>query len=222
MLSETMGKILNIPRFWGPLITVLFTVVYHFAASYFGFTVTYGWLWLFLIAGGFIGGLRASLLCAGWVTLYAILTLPGDLSRVIQIAVISVVGAWLIGYLRQRERRLQKVFDEVFNGNVARMESAMGASRTLLKEWNNLTVTEQKEQVQQINHYLAHLLTSVVGYRQMREEQERVEEWYSNPENIQKIKAFEQVKDIQLAIEEADASTLKTLKEAIEQAETKL
>ena len=187
---KTMGKLLDIPRFWGPVGTVIFTIAYHLAANYFGFTITYGWLWLALVAGVFIGGLRAGLLCGVWVTLYAVWTVPftDDPSRVIQIGLVSVIGAWLVGFLRRRERHLQMAINLAFsNGNVAKMRETLDLARNLKVNLSTYSEAEILEIIEQIESLAGNTLAVLDGYKVLREEIERVNKWYADPANVKKL-----------------------------------
>lgn len=194
-LKTLFEKFLDIPRFWGPLITILCTIAYHATiVVYFGLSPAVMPLTVFLVLGASVAGLRAGLLCAAWIGLYALYTIP-DLERVIQIIAGSVAIAAIVGYESRIARRLHKAFDELFNGNVQKAHAALNASRVLLNKWNELQDTEKKEYVQEFNHFLAHLLTGVMGYRQMRLEQQAVEQWFADSTNVRRAQVFTELKE---------------------------
>ena len=76
---------------------ILFIVVYHTASVAFGFSVTLGWLWLFLLIGGLVAGLRFSLALSIIISIYSLIAISSDISRAIQVSFLTVFVGLLVG-----------------------------------------------------------------------------------------------------------------------------
>lgn len=190
---KKMGKLLTVPRFWGPVATVAFTVVYHLAVGYFDLSPTLAWLYLFLVIGAFVGGLRAALVCAAWMGLYAAYALPMEQSRIVQIIVVAVMIAGAVGYLRKRERRLQRAMMLIFaNGNVQKMREALALATDLKLNLRTQTEAGVLDGLERIESDLGNTLAVLDGYKFLREEIERVNQWYADPHNVKRL---QQMKD---------------------------
>lgn len=178
-----MLRILDIPRFWGPLLTIVFTGIYHSVIVYFGLSLTIAPLVIFLVAGTFVGGLRAGLVCAIWITLYSYFSID-DLARIYQIMISAFAIAIVMGYLRRRERQLSDVSRAILaNGNVHKIKEA----RQLAIELKQITEGEVNEIAERINDKLGNTLAIFEGYGFLRDEIERVEKWYSIPKNKKRL-----------------------------------
>lgn len=183
-----MSKLLTVPRFYGPVATVVFTIVYHLAVFYFGASITLSWLWLFMIAGVCIAGMRAGLICAAFTVAYAVLALPMDISRLIQLAIATPAAALLVGYLRRRERHLQRAMMLIFaNGNVAKMREALALATELKLNLRNQTEAGLLDGLERIESDLGNTLAVLDGYKFLREEIERVNQWYADPANVRRL-----------------------------------
>lgn len=178
-----MLRLFDIPRAWGPLVTVIFTVIYHLLAMFFGFSIAVMPLTVFLAAGTFIGGLRAGLICALWISLYAYLFIP-DSTRVIQIAIGCLGLAIIIGWLRRRERQLENISRAILaNGNIQKINEARQIALELKLSLNG----PAKKMVEKIDDKLGNTLAVLEGYKFLRDEIDRVNEWYSIPGNAKKL-----------------------------------
>lgn len=185
---KTLTRLLTIPRFWGPLATIWFTLVYHVIADHFGIFISVGWLWLFMIVGAFIGGLRAAILCAIWISFYAAFLMPADPSLTIQRVIISFAMAVLVGYLRRRERNLQQAVMVAFsNGNVAKIRDALAQATTLKLNLKTTADTTVETTLEQIESDLGNTLAVLDGYKFLRDEIERVNKWYAEPGNAERL-----------------------------------
>lgn len=190
---ENVTRLLDIPRFWGPLATIVFTIIYHYGALTFGYSIAVMPLVLILAFGAFVGGLRAGLICAVWITLYTFYAIPDDLSRVIQIGLGSVGVALVIGWQTRKIRQLYIVTDELVNGNVDKAKNSLRIARELIEHWEMYTDTGRLWQVRRFEDALGNLLAGVVGYRHIRREIQEVEDWHSDPENVQKLQQRDEV-----------------------------
>lgn len=120
MKINLIFRLITFPRFWGPLLTVIFTAVYHSVATWFGFSVAVFPLAGFLALGSLFG-VWSGLICAAWITAYAWYAIPGDPARVIQIALGSLVMATIIG---SETRALRQALDEAEESE-AKMKAAL-------------------------------------------------------------------------------------------------
>ena len=180
---KDLTKILDVPRFWGPLATVAFLAIYHIGATHFGYELVPGWLWLALIAGCFIGGLRAGLLAAVLAGAYALYILPTG-SLTFQRVIIGFLIALLVGYLRRRERRLEDVARALLaNGNIDKTREALEIARRGKLLGGGLA----GRYFEQIEDRLGNTLAVIGGYWFIREEIERVNDWYASPANARKL-----------------------------------
>lgn len=91
-IINMMGRLLTIPRFWGPLLTIVFTGVYHAGVMQGWYEPTLIGVCVFVVAGALVSGLRGGLLAALWGSVYAIyVMLPS--TRLIQV----IGGLFIIG-----------------------------------------------------------------------------------------------------------------------------
>jgi hypothetical protein len=67
----------------------------------FGFSVTLSWLWLFLLIGGLVAGLRYSITLSILISAYSLLAIPLDVSRAIQVSFLTVAVGLLVGGYRK-------------------------------------------------------------------------------------------------------------------------
>lgn len=185
---HNVTRLLDVPKFWGPLATIVFTVAYHFGSMVFGYAIAVGWLWLFMITGAFVGGLRAALICAAWVGMYAYYVAPADdLTRMAQQVIISFLMAFLVGWLRRRERHERDVIRATLaNGTVTKIREAF----QLAAELKEKAKAEPKiyPTILQIEDRLGNTLAVTEGYRFLREEIEQVDAWYAKPGNAEKLR----------------------------------
>lgn len=187
---KMLKRILNIPYFWGPVFTVIFTVAYHYTALYFGFSIVTGWIWLLVIVGGFVGGLWAGLLCATWSAAYTLYALGGDPARQVQGIIIAYLMVFLVGWQTRRLRQIYKEADELFNGNKIKLDKGL----TFLRQ-AKAQLLETRKTIELGEDALGNLMAGVVGYKQLRRSMEEVNAWYKDPENIKRLQAWEEIKE---------------------------
>lgn len=170
-----MSKFLTIPRFWGPLATVVFTALYHIGAQYFGYSITAAWLYLFVVFGAFIGGLRAGLVAAVFVAGYSIYAME-DISRVIQVAAAVLLIAGLVGWQRRRLRaEFRRAEDnqgaadfvDNLNGNIERVRITREQLLDILE--TDLLSEETRLKLREALGVLNNLEQATAGWRQLRE-----------------------------------------------------
>jgi hypothetical protein len=193
-----MSKFLTIPRFWGPLLTVSFTVVYYAIILYFGWSITFSWLWLFMAAGIFISGLRAGMLCAAFIVAFTLYAIPMDTSRIIQLAISTPAAAVLVGWqtrelrlalsrvqaegdrareaLAQAEKNQAKadLVDSV-NGNIEKLRTVLKILDDLLMGWDVLDNDRRRGLIIDVRAQLATLLLLVFGWHKIAEEKRYAE-----------------------------------------------
>ena len=95
-----------IPRWAGFTGAILFAILYHAGSLYFGFSIAVIWLFIFLIIGGMVSGMRLSLALAILICAYTVFALPGEPGRVIQGAIASILTAVLVGGYSHYSRHL--------------------------------------------------------------------------------------------------------------------
>lgn len=100
-----MSRLLSISRFWGPLGTVVFTLIYHYGVMQGWYEISLGLIFLFVIAGAFVSGLWGGLGAAAWGTAYALyVMLPS--TRLYQTMIGMILAAVLVGYGTRRLRQV--------------------------------------------------------------------------------------------------------------------
>ncbi len=188
---KNLIRLLDIPKFWGPLATIAFTIVYHLGSVYFGYSVFIAWLWLFLIIGTFVGGLRAGFICAIWIILYTLYAVSDDPSRAIQIMIATPIVAYLVGWQTRNIRQLHKMTDELVNGNIDKAKNALNIARELLLNWEDYTNVGRYKRVRLFEDALGNLLAGIVGFRHIRREIDEVDAWYGDPDNVERMQRKE-------------------------------
>jgi hypothetical protein len=182
---NTVKQLVHIPRYWGPVSTVAFTVIYHLGSVAFGYSITGAWLWLFMIIGS-VGGLRAGLICAGFISAYSFYAFPDDLSRVIQVAAASFLAVLIVGMETRALRR--SVADETtqrkraddnqskadivdsVNGNLKLALGAIDILDSLRFGWDSIEDKNRLAMVEQARGKLADQVTLHRSFRQMARE----------------------------------------------------
>lgn len=162
---KKMSKLLTIDRFWGPVATVVFTVLYHLTAVSFGFTVAVGWLWVFAVLGAFIGGRKAGLIAATWAAVYAYYVTPGeDWPFLAQRVVIGFILTEIVGWQTHQLREYYKAADELLNGNAIRLNLALRELREAKEK-----MRQARKLIEQSEDGFGNVLTKVVGYGALRQ-----------------------------------------------------
>jgi len=99
----------TIPKWLGFVGAILFGLAYHAGSLYFGYSITVSWLWLLLIIGGLVAGMRLSLAMAVLIVAYSFFAIPGEPSRVVQVGIASALVAVLVGgYSRYSHHLLEQ------------------------------------------------------------------------------------------------------------------
>lgn len=182
-----MSKLLTIPRFWGPLGTIVFVVVYHAGSVYFGYTISLAWVWLPVIAAAFVGGFRAGLISAIFMCLYAFYAIP-QLDRVVQVVITVPLVAGLVGWQTRLLRRALADAREwaerataaleraeineaaaqalgALNGNILRIRHSRNL---LLKTLEQQRLDEMaREEIRQVLHVLNNLEQATAGWQEL-------------------------------------------------------
>jgi hypothetical protein len=183
-----MRKILTISWLWGPLATVAFTVAYHAAMTWLGLPANAVWLTVFVVWGTFASGLRGGLAAAAWGALYAFYTLSFD--RAVQVAAGLPLIALAVGWQTQQLRRYYQAADRLLNGNAVKLQEGLQALRDA-----KARMSDARKEVAAAEDKLGNVLAGVVGYRGLRGTIEEVNEWYSHPENIARVKRMEEAEE---------------------------
>lgn len=185
---KTLYRIFYVPRWIGPIATILFTIVYHLGSIYFGYSIAVMWIICFLVLGSFVGGLRAGLICAVWISLYSFYAIS-DLSRVIQIIIGSIGIAFIVGWQTRRLREFYQTADEVLNGNAVKLQEGLQFLREAKTELRKLI-----QLIELVEDRFGNVLSGVVGYKALREMIQEVDAWHKQPENIKKLQQIEKAK----------------------------
>ena len=99
----------SIPKWIGFVSAILFGLAYHAGSLIFGYSITVSWLWILLIIGGLVAGLRLSLAMAALIFAYSFFAIPGEPSRVVQVGIASALVAVLVGgYSRYSHHLLEQ------------------------------------------------------------------------------------------------------------------
>lgn len=184
-LLKKMSKILNVPRFYGPLVTVVFTVLYHLGHLYFGYSVTLVWIAVFVVVGSFLSGLRGGLVAALFAVGYAFYAIPmiDRVDRAVQVAAGMVIMAFAVGYLRRRERQQSQRATEneaaaqalgALNGNILRIRHSRNLLLKVLQQHRLDDITQ--EEIRSVLHVLNNLEMATAGWQELARVKEKLDE----------------------------------------------
>lgn len=175
-VKENLQRFLTIPRFYGPLATIIFTIVYHWLVVTFGFIPAPGWLWLFMILGAFVGGRKAGLVSAVWVSLYAIYITPdGGASLTIQRVMIAFITVGLIGWQTHQIRKAYQDADQALNGNVEKMQKGLKYLREAKNEIN-----DARHKIELAEDAYGNVMSVFIGFRALRKTMDEVRQAYGD------------------------------------------
>lgn len=188
------SHLLTIPRFWGPLFTIIFTLAYHAGSLYFHYSITLIWIMVFVVWGTFASGLRGGLIAAAWGILYALYAIPmtDQLNRAIQVSIGIIMVAGLVGWqTRSLRRSLAKTQAALLlaeknqvkanlvdsaNGNIEKLRTALKMLDDLLMGWDVLDDNSRRGLIIDIRAHLATLILLVFGWRKLAEAKRYAEE----------------------------------------------
>ena len=187
-----MYRILNRSRLWGPLGTVVFTMVYHYGVVQGWYEVSLALIFLFVAAGAFVSGLRGGLAAAVWGSAYGwYVMLPG--SRLAENIIGMIFLAGLVGYGTRRLRRSiidevmarrvaeknrtkAEIFDSLTNGNIRIFLAALDVLDGLRLGWEQIPDETRQKMVTEARAKLADLVTLAKGFEEMARQRGYVEE----------------------------------------------
>ena len=213
MSEARMDKFLTIPHFYGPLFTIITTIIYHYLSGIFGYSISGSLLFIVLALGTFAGGQRAGLICAVWTGAYSLFAFPGDPTRVIQITIGGIIIALIIGWQTRKLRNFYKASDELADKNVIRLNVALDKLRYAKSE-----IKQALKLIGDCEGEFGNVLGSMVGYSELRKNIEEVNTWYNNPDNIQRLREMDEAQekvDLRRAYEKALAE-IEELKRQLE------
>jgi len=133
MKFNFIRKLVAVPRFYGPLLTLIAGALYHAGHLFFGYTVAVFPLAVFLAIASLFG-LRSGLVCAAVLSAYAFYAIPDDPSRVVQIWFGSFLMATIIG---SETRALRSALAEAKWARVEAQEQAARAEAALERAERN-------------------------------------------------------------------------------------
>lgn len=178
-----MDRLLKISRVWGPLVTVVFTICYHFGVIQGRYEVSLSLIFLFVAAGAFVSGLRGGIVAAMWGSAYGwYVMIPS--SRLAQTIVGMFALAALVGYGTRRlrleietsfkakqlaaENRLKaEIFDGMTNGNIRIFQRYLKTLDDLRDGWDSIPDNAKLEMVNQARGGIADLITLGDGFKEM-------------------------------------------------------
>lgn len=168
----------NHKRIYGPLITVLATLFYHWLITLGYAPVTVAVLFPVVVVAAFMSGLRAGMIAALWVSGYsAWLVWATEPERAIVVAISLIVTNYMVGYLKRQSRLSQEIrrkaeaADEL-NGNIHRLRELDSILTDLIDAWDAISDGAKLTEVKAALHCNATLLTVVAGWRQLWKERE--------------------------------------------------
>lgn len=187
----------TVPKWLGFVVSIGFMACYHLAAMIFGFSITIGWLWLLLIAGGFVAGLRLSILLSVIISFYTLYAIAGDASRSIQVVIGTILVAVLVGYYSRYQEynlnRARAAWEETetarreaeknaeahkylveLNGNIKKVREARVDLDAI---WNNYNLPDNvRVQLREVINLLANLELASSGWQALYKITEEVRE----------------------------------------------
>lgn len=183
MPRTIVSNILTVPRFWGPISTVIFLVLYHSGSVSLGYTPVIGWLWMFLIWASFVAGFRASFLCATFISAYAWYIDGADYTLLVQRVVISFGMAITLGYLHSKLRQTWEIARAnqastlamaELDSNLETMKKVHKHGQDLILGWQVLQDKARFEIVKTIVYKLADVISVTDGWHQLYKERKIV------------------------------------------------
>jgi len=175
----------------GPALTVLFTVVYHYVTTAFGFFTAVSWIWAFSILGTYISGFWAGVATATWAAAYSWYIDGADPSLLIQRIIIGYIIVLTVGWGRRWDRRKTELLNQsLADGNMEKVREALEEIRSLKTELasqtDNLTGNEwaMMQSLNTIETKLGNTLAIAAGFAHIWNEIQRVETWYRHPANV--------------------------------------
>ena len=186
----------TIPRAAGFAGTCVFLVIYHLGHLFLGYSIAIVWAQLFLIIGGLLAGRRPALLLSAIISAYAWYAIPGDISRVMQIIVASVLIAFITGYyghyqryvrqqaliaqlaasdarrLAEENERAAEMLEEL-NGNIAKIKDIRIDLRAIVDAYE--LPPEVQKNMGEILHLLGNLELAAGGWRALHKIREDVQ-----------------------------------------------
>ena len=173
MNVKILANLSDLPRFWGPVATVTCTIIYHLGSIAFGYSPAVMPLVIFLVLGS-LSGLRPGLICAVWISGYAVYAID-DLSRVVQIAIGAVSVAFITGWQTRALRQAltealagaeaRKMVDTL-NGNIIRITEARELILDILNH-NNLD-ENTRSRLRSALHTMNNLQFATKGWAELR------------------------------------------------------
>lgn len=192
-----MNYWLKMSRWWGPLGTVAFTVVYHCGVVWGWYEVSLALIFLFVAAGAFISGVRGGLAAAVWGSAYGwYVMLPG--SRLVQTIIGMIFLAGLVGYGTRRLRReyqarllesaakmaileqlrqIESIAGEkALDTNLSRIEQLEKLGHELYWRWEMLSEAQRRDLAKTIWDRANNIVSLAEGWRQIGKYQAQVHE----------------------------------------------
>lgn len=189
-----MSKLLNVSRFWGPLGTVAFTVIYHYGVIQGWYEVSLALICLFVAGGAFASGLRGGLGAAAWGSAYGYYVMLPN-SRWAQTVVGMFLLAALMGYGTSRLRRTMvaefearqqaelnkakaEIFDNMMNGSVAIFKRYLKTTEQLTNGWETIPNDEKLKMAQSLRGNVSDMIILAKGFEYLAKQRGFVIEHY--------------------------------------------
>jgi len=176
-------------RIIGLALTVLFTIVYHYVTTAFGFFTAVSWIWAFSILGTYIGGFWAGVATATWAAAYSWYIDGADPSLLIQRIIIGYIIVLTVGWGRRWDRRKTELLNQsLADGNMEKVREALEEVRGLKIELAQNKLAMQR--LHTIETRLGNTLAIAAGFAHIWNEIQRVETWYRHPANVLRWRAW--------------------------------
>lgn len=184
---KKLDRLLTVPKFYGPLATVVFTVLYHLGAMYLGYSISLTWITCFVVLGTFLSGLRGGAVAALWAMAYALYAV--DFNRAIQAVFGLSLIVFIVGWQTQKLRQIYQASDELLNGNATKLKEGLKFLREAKTE-----LAKTRDKIELGEDRLGNVLSTVVGYKALREMIKEVDDWHKDIENMQHLQDMEKGK----------------------------
>lgn len=176
-------------KYWGPLLTISFSLLYHYGSIHLGYIFIPAWLLLFVVMGAFVGGLPSGFLSAAWAFGYSLYA-TDDIIWAVQVGIVALLIVALVGWQSDEIKRQilqvktqtdhaernQAAADLVdsANGNINRLRTVLKIIDDLLVGWNVLSDQARQGVIIDIRNQLATMTLLVLGWRTLAREKQLV------------------------------------------------
>lgn len=184
-MRNLIDKLLQLPIWAGPAITILFTVIYQIGLLQGWYELSLIWIVFFMVVGVLVSGWTGAILIMLWCfiyTSYLNVSLSRQVQAILGMGSIALLIQFFVTYLRVTisEREQHKYQAEInqakanaldeLNSNLNRLRSIEKKASDLDIFWNNKGELTRHDEVREIHHGLAHLVTLTNGWHLLYQE----------------------------------------------------